>query len=331
MNLIIQKSGINEKSWDDLLKKSSTASWFQSKEAYDFYQNLPQLFTPFVVAVETTELRAVCVGYITKEKNIIKQYFSRRAIIYAGPMLADDCTKDEVENLLKGVKKVIGRRSIYTEIRNFHDYSKYKESFASLGFNYIPWLNLQVDTSSQEIVEKNLSKSRKRDLRTSFRDGADIIDKPSIEQVRDWYEILKKLYETKVKTPLFPCLFFEHLYQISSAHFLLVEVKKEIIGGTCVVGNTSILYEWFVCGDESNTYGIFPSTVATYAGLNYAQEKGFKMFDMMGAGSPDVYYGVRDFKAKFGGKTVENGRYKCLNNKLLYKIGEFIINYLKNR
>lgn len=331
MNLITQLTAINEQSWNDLLRKSSTASWFQSKEAYEFYLKLPQLFTPFVVAVETTELRAVCVGYITKESNSIKQFFSRRAIIYSGPMLANDCTDGEVKALVTGLKKVIGRRAIYTEIRNFHDYSRYKNLFASHGLDYVPWLNLQVDTSSQEIVDKNLSKSRKRDLRTSFRDGADVIDKPTIEQVRDWYAILENLYKTKVKTPLFPCAFFEQLFYMPSARFLLVEVKKEVVGGTCVVGNTSTLYEWFVCGDESNVYGVFPSTVATYAGINYAHEKGFKMFDMMGAGSPDVYYGVRDFKAKFGGKTVENGRYKCVNNRLLYKLGEFVINYLKNR
>ena len=53
----------------------------------------------------------------------------------------------------------------------------------------------------------------------------------------------------------------------------------------------------------------------------------------MGAGKPgDGGYGVRDFKAKFGGKIVEHGRFLHVNNKLKYfigKIGIYIIKKLK--
>ena len=49
-------------------------------------------------------LRAVCVGYLTVERNPIKQYFTRRAIIIGGPALADDATDEEVVALLEAVK-----------------------------------------------------------------------------------------------------------------------------------------------------------------------------------------------------------------------------------
>lgn len=54
----------------------------------------------------------------------------------------------------------------------------------------------------------------------------------------------------------------------------------------------------------------------------YAAEHGYVRFDMMGAGAPsDGGYGVRDFKAKFGGQLVEHGRFKYILNKPLYKLG----------
>ena len=40
----------------------------------------------------------------------------------------------------------------------------------------------------------------------------------------------------------------------------------------------------------------------------------------MGAGSPDEDYGVRDFKAKFGGRLVEPGRFISTHSILKYWI-----------
>jgi lipid II:glycine glycyltransferase (peptidoglycan interpeptide bridge formation enzyme) len=50
---------------------------------------------------------------------------------------------------------------------------------------------------------------------------------------------------------------------------------------------------------------------------------------MMGAGKPDEAYGVRDFKAKFGGKEVEHGRFLCVTKPLLYNIGVLGVKILK--
>ncbi|MCR5533532.1 MAG: hypothetical protein K6F10_06600 [Paludibacteraceae bacterium] len=36
---------------------SATGTWFQTPEAYGFYESLPELFRPFVVAVKSEEVR----------------------------------------------------------------------------------------------------------------------------------------------------------------------------------------------------------------------------------------------------------------------------------
>ena len=76
---------------------------------------------------------------------------------------------------------------------------------------------------------------------------------------------------------------------------------------------------------------IFPSTLATYAGMAYAAEHHLPLFDMMGAGKPEESYGVRDFKAKFGGELVEHGRYLCVCQKWLYQIGKWGVSLMKKR
>ena len=151
-----------------------------------------------------------------------------------------------------------------------------------------------------------------------------------MDEVKALYGILESLYATKVKTPLFPFEFFEKLYAEPWGRIFVVRLDGRIVGGTvCVCGDDTV-YEWFACGEDGISKSVFPSTLATYAGIRYAAENGYERFDMMGAGAPgDGGYGVRDFKVKFGGELVEHGRFKYVLNPLLYKLGTLGIKILK--
>lgn len=361
---ILSANNINRVEWSKLVASSATGTWFQGPEAYCFYESMPELFRPFLVAISNLgfqnsypngtitsnlELRGVCVGYVTVEKSPFKQFLTRRAIIIGGPVIANDATSEEVETLMKAVrdqfqvsncKLQIFKAPIYIETRNFNDYSRWKDAFEKAGFAYQPHLNFHVDTSSVEVAEANMGKSRKRDIRTTIREGVSIksiydlrfqiSDLEREQVVREYYVILEKLYKTKVKTPLFPVEFFLELSKHKDARFLLTELNGKIIGGTvCVAQEGKCLYEWFACGEDGVYPHVFPSCYATYAGIRYAVEHGMPRFDMMGAGKPDEAYGVRDFKAKFGGEEVEHGRFLCVTKPLLYKIGTIGVKMLK--
>ena len=333
MTQLLTYHDIDPQQWHSLVEHSPYATWFQTKEAYEFYASLPEEMTPFVYAIQRdSELRVLIVGYITREKNSIKQYFTRRAIIIGGPVIAANATEEDVKKLLYAVNNGLKGRVIYVEMRNFHDYSKWRNLFEANGFAYQPHLNFHVDTTSKEIVEKNLGKSRKRDIRTTIREGVTPVMQPTIEQVREYYQILHTLYTTKVKTPLFSWHFFEQLHHTEHARFILTEYQGRIIGGTvCVELPNRTLYEWFACGEDGVYNHIYPSCYATYLGIQYAAESGCQIFDMMGAGKPDEAYGVRDFKAKFGGELVEHGRFLYIRKPLLYWIGKMGVKLLKKR
>lgn len=330
-NIISTYKDIELDSWNILVQTSNTSTWFQSADAYNFYASLPELFKPFVYAIENSGLlKGIMVGYITREKSALKQFFTRRAIVIGGPALADNITDEELVLLLNTAKSELKHKAIYIETRNFNDYSKWRTVFEKCGFEYEEHLNFHIDTTSEEVVNANLGKSRKRDIRTSFRDGAIVAENPTLEQVKSYYEILLNLYKTKVKTPLFPFEFFQKLWEHKDGRFLLVELDGDIIGGTvCVEEQGKCLYEWFACGRDGESKSIFPSSVATYAGIKYAVGHGCARFDMMGAGTPAESYGVRDFKAKFGGKLVEHGRFCYVCKPLLYLIGKLGVKMLK--
>lgn len=347
MTQLLTYPDIDPQQWNELIQSSPTATWFQTPEAYEFYASNPEEMEPFAYAIEhNNALCAVCVGYITQEKNRIKQFFTRRAIIIGGPLLAEDATAEEVAALLDAVKKLqrsdlqsagrstaqrsTGLSPIYFETRNFHDYSRWKEVFRNSGFAYQPHLNFQVDTTSLELAQSNIGKHRWRYIRLSMRDGAKIIDNPTIEQVRTFYTILQDLYRTKVRTPLWSWDFFERLYHTEHARYILVELDGQIVGGTaCVCLPGKAVYEWYACGLDNCRDDIRPLSVAIWGEMQYAAENGYPLFDFMGAGKPDEPYGVRDFKSEFGGELVEFGRFLCVRKLLLYKIGKLGVKWLK--
>jgi hypothetical protein len=326
---ILDGNHIDCKAWTDLVKESSVATWFQTREAFEFYDSL-SFMEAFAVAVESGgTLKGVVAGYVQKDGRKLEQFFSRRAIVFGGPLLADDITDEELKVLLCALKEKLKRKAIFIETRNFNDYSCWKEVFVQCGFSYEPHLNFHVNTETIEIAQANIGKHRWRYIRVSMRDGARLVETPTMEQVEKFYGILAELYKTKVKTPLFPMEFFKKLFEQGSAKFFLVEYEGEIVGGTvCMCLEGKSLYEWMKCGNEHFHKNIRPSSLATWLGMQYAAENGYPRYDFMGAGKPNEAYGVRDFKAEFGGQLVEHGRFVYACNPFLYFAGKKYI-YVK--
>ncbi len=257
-NTILTYTEIDREAWSRLVQTSRTGTWFQSPEAYELFASLPEMFTPFAFGVvgkpesdsgqiiEAT-LRGVCVGYVTKEKSRLRQFFTRRAIILGGPCLAEDATDEEVTALLSTLNAQLStlnsQRStlntpIYIEIRNFNDYSRWRGAIEAAGFSYQPHLNFHVDCTDKQKMWERLSDNRKRQIRKGDTPPAPLSEgreRVSEQDVREWYGILQELYRTKVKTPLLPVEFFVQAYKQGVGQFLLIRHEGKIIGGSMVV------------------------------------------------------------------------------------------------
>lgn len=323
---------INKDSWASLVQISPVASWFQTPEAYRFFDSLSFL-EAFCIAVESDSvLKGVVVGYIQKDGGKFKQFFSRRAIINGGPLLADDISDEELIALLTTVKEKLTRKAIFVETRNFSDYSEWRPIFESNGYVFQPHYDVVVETASVEAVNKKLDRNRKRNIKKAIDNGLIIESEPNDSDIEAFYAQLQKLYSTKVKVPLYPIEFFKELAKQTSSRFFLAKNNEGlIIGGlVCVLLTSKSMYAWFACGEDALYKNLFPSVMVNYAGICYSAENNISKFDFMGAGKPDDGgYGVRDFKLKFGGDLVEYGRYQYVCNKFLFVIGTLGVKILK--
>ena len=326
MIIVRTYSEIDKQDWRLLAETSPLSTWFQTDEAYRFYQSVSDMCAFVYGVMEEDKLVGVIVGYTTHEKCKIKQYFTKRAIVVGGPLLDENISESALTMLLQTVKKQQGE-AIYIETRNLHDYSRWKSMFLANGFAYQPHLNIQVACNDQH----SMSEQRQRQVKKAIKNGAEICEASSEQEIRDWYQILCQLYRQKVRTPLWSEAFFLQFYRNGVGKYLLVKFEGKVIGGMmCPVLADKAIYEWYVCGLDEEYNEQYPSVMATYAAIEYAKRKGIPMFDFMGAGVPDKPYGVRDFKMEFGGEVVEYGRYLHIRKPLLYKIGKWGVKILKS-
>lgn len=323
---------INTDDWNKLVDESRFTSFFQTPICYNFYESL-KLLKPFVFGVEEDGvLQALVCGYIIAEGSLLKRFLSRRAIIPGGVLVAPQVSSDCVGFLMNHVKQELKNQAIYIEIRNYFDYSLYRSALENVLFQYQPHLNFHVSTVDVDSSLKQLSSTKRRDVKLSQQNGAKVVLAKTLDEINNYYTLLERLYKEKVKTPLFDYSFFEHLFLLNEAKFFLVKYQERIIGGSVCVGiGGSVLYEWFVCGLDREVKHVYPSTLATWGAIEYAAINHFDYFDMMGAGKPDESYGVREFKAKFGGTLVEHGRFCYICNPLLYAIGKFGVKLMKHK
>lgn len=313
------------------IEKKQYSSFFQTKEFYNFYANQKNI-EPFYYAVEEKgEILASVCGVVYNCDNIIKNYLTKRAVIFGGPIFDENkFSINALEVLLEGTNKKLKNKAIYIEVRNLNDYSSLREVFKKAGYSHNDHLNFKISCLNREEVNLRISKSKKRQMRQSIKNGAKIQEAESIAQVKQFYSLLKELYLTKVKLPLPDKSFFIDFFKLNLGKYLLVIFQDKVVGGImCPIHKKKTIYEWYICGEDGKYKGVYPSVLATMAPIEYAINHNIEIFDFMGAGMPDRDYGVREFKSKFGGDLVNHGRFLKINNPNLYKLGTQLLKIKK--
>ncbi len=286
-------------------------------------------------------MQGIVLGVVIRESDGLKGNFSSRTVVYGGPLISESHKRKThiAELLIEALLAAVAEKSVFTQVRGGYDMSAFDEVFAKFKFKWYPRLNLLIDTRLKAEVQRQLSSSRKRQIRTSLANKAKIVQPESEEQIKAFYSILYNLYKQKVKKPLPDYSFFQAFFSAIvqneskdfSAGYFLIEYEKEVIGGIlCPYLRNGTVFEWYVCGldQEYREKGIYPSVLATWAAIEFAVNGSSRQFDFMGVGIPGKPYGVRDFKMKFGGHQVNYGRYTRINNRWIYMIAEMGYNLL---
>lgn len=320
-------SEINENQWRKLIIKSQTASYFQTLECYEFYESLSFL-KPFVFGVtENDRLMGVMCGYVISAGNSLQRFFSRRAIVPGGLLLDPHISTEGLKALLEKAKTELSKKAIYIEVQNYKDYNEYRLIFESTKFNYEPFLNFYVPTYDVSTALGRLSDVLQKQLKIAQNAGVEWLETNQKEDIKAFYALLKRQHKKSPETTLFPLEFFEKLVKMPNGKIFVVKNKRKVVGGmACVILQGSTMYQWFMC-EENQTKGrdVYAGTMVTWSGIEYAAKNNIFRLEFMNIGNLTADYKAHEYKRKYGGQSVELGRFLWINKPLLYFIGRFVL------
>ncbi len=272
---------------------------------------------------------------------VIRQRISgipfQRVLVQGGPVISP-AEKDATAiagQLLENLKSDLPPDTVFVEIRNTGAPQAYPAVFTGQEFIWQDHLNSLLKMDTAEALFTGLKPSKQRQIRRGLENGAVIRPAGSAGDVEALYDLLKDLYRERVRKPLPPQSVFTGFYNTVQAEgsgvILVVAYRGKIIGGmVCAFSGRHTLHEWYVASERKSMKHLYPGVLSTWAGIAYAAGNGFSIFDFMGLGSPHQPYGTRDFKKQFGGETLNQGRWRYINNSFMYNIGVLGYRILKS-
>jgi lipid II:glycine glycyltransferase (peptidoglycan interpeptide bridge formation enzyme) len=318
MKITIQNS-LEEDRWTDFVKNHPDGNIFHTPEMFQVFNQTkgcrPQLW---VAVNEERVLALLPVVHVTLLNKFPLRHFTTRSIAY-GSILCVPGEEGEaaLTELLQAYNREAKHASLFTEMRNLCDLEPHQATLQKHGFAYEDHLNYLINLSrpAEEILQSFSRRARKR-IRHELREGKVIIKQVTgPEDVEICYRLLQQTYKA-AKVPLTDRSLFEAAFaQLSPKkmiRFTLAYVEKAPVAVSVDLLFKGVMYGWF--GGLDRAFGSYcPNELLTWHLIQWGAENGFHTMDFGGAGKPDEEYGVRDFKAKFGGDLVCYGRNICVH------------------
>ena len=322
---IIKRIGeLDKNKWSDFVYNHPNGNIFQTSEMYEVYQNSKNYEPVFLAVVNGKgEIAGTLLAVIQKEYSGLLGNFTARSIIHGGPLIKDD-DPDILDFILKEYNEIIKKKAIYSQFRNLWEWGNYKEIFRINGFEYEEHLNILVDlTKTEEQLWKEVYSKRRNEIRRATKEGTYFSIEHTEKALKKCYKILQDVYK-RAKLPIPDYNFFYNLHCMKSNAKLITfcaNYENEIIGCMLALYYKDTIYD-FYAGSMVTFYNKYPNDLIPWEVFKWGKENGYKVFDFGGAGKPDVPYGVRDYKKKFGGEFVNYGRYEKVHQPMMLEIAK---------
>lgn len=333
MQLVTNPKMLDEVKWDNFVK-ANNGSIFQSPFMWKVYEETNDI-SPFLSAIlENTSPKSLIVGIVQPEaKGILGKLYSR-TIIHGGPVFPPHSEAQYIEKILRSFNTQVQKLSVYNQIRNLADMSDYHGSFSGVGYKYEDHLNILIEINKEEPeLWEGLHPTRRKQIRRSYKRGISCtrMDAYEEEVINECYKMLSYLYK-RISLPLASYSFIDNAAKMLMPLGYLKVFKayygQEIVGFRMVLTYNNSIYDWYAASVEQHK-DKYINDVLPWEVIKWGSRNNYSVFDFGGAGKPDVEYGVRDFKLKFGGHLVNFGRYNKINKALLMKSGKLGLKILK--
>lgn len=320
---------LEEKQWTDFVDQHPQGNIFHTPEMFRAFSSTPGYRPTLWAAVDeqNTPLALLLPVQITVASRLFGS-LSRLAVAY-GSVLADLSPRGEqaLSKLLQTYQRTARREVLFTELRNLSDTQACQPTLRQCGFQYQDHLNFLADLNgSPNEMWKRITSSARRNIQKAQSSGMVISLASHVEEIAATYPILQQVYH-RIQVPLPPLsLFqavFENLSPLNRVKVLIARRENTPMGVLFLLIYKGVALYWYT-GTLREYISYRPSDLLMWSAMQLSQELGCHTFDFGGGGRPNEEYGVRDFKAKFGGKLVNFGRNICIHAPWRYRLSRTI-------
>lgn len=306
-------NSLPEEIWRDFVDRHPDGNIFHTPEMFRVAVESEWGKPEFWAAINAGRVLALFLPIRVSLHNGRLRYFTTRSVAFGSVLCAPGPEGlDALRLLLQAYKKNGGTDTLFTELRNISKMDAYQPILAEQGFVFEDHLNYIIDLeATPDVVFQRIGKRTRKNIRNGLNRGrVEIREVTEKTELFSCYELLRKTYQA-ARVPLAsPALFeaaFEFLYPQKMICFSLASVAGSPAAVSIELLYKGVAYGWY--GGMDRCFGAYnPNDLLMWYVLKSAAESGFVHYDFGGAGRPDEQYGVRDFKAKFGGRLVNYGR-----------------------
>ncbi len=305
---------------------------FHSTELFRIYEATPGYAPVLIVASIDNKPVAKLLSVLRKSVRIFPPGIITRCEIYGtGEYFDDTLDKETIFNdILERLTNEALRNSFLIEFRNLENAMFGYKSFRENSYFAVNWLRVRNSLHNIAKVEERFSPSRIRQIKKGLKNGAQVREIQTKEEIHDFARMLHHVYSSKIRRH-FPNIKFFHLLEShlmtkQQSKIFIVTYKEKIIGGSACIYSDDSAYLWF-SGGMRKTYALqYPGILAVWKALDDAKQRGFRHVEFMDVGLPFRKHGYREFVLRFGGKQSSTRRWFRFRwdwlNRVLIKIYE---------
>lgn len=265
-----------------------------------------------LVDANNGEMAALWPAVLTTVLGGLLRPLATRAVLFGGMLVAPGRRGEEaLAALLPAVNRRAWGRFLFTELRHQAAVTAWQAPLAAAGFHWEPHLNFLIDLrQSEEALWQGLSSSARRNVRSAQKKGVSAVTVSDQAGVETFYGLLCKVY-AHAAVHLTDISLFRRAFEVLGPQGQF-QIVLALADGIAIGGRASLLYkgrllDWYA-GADREAARFYPNDFLVWHLLQWGHAQGYQVFDFGGAGHPDKPYGVRDFKERFGGQSVNYGR-----------------------
>jgi CelD/BcsL family acetyltransferase involved in cellulose biosynthesis len=304
---------LDERRWRDFVDNHPDGNVFHTPEMFQVFARARGHRPTLWAAEDGGQLQALMLPVEITVLDGLLRGLTSRAVAYGSVLAAPGAVGQRgLAHLLDAYTDAVGSRVLFTELRNVSDLSALQPVLNEHGFRYEEHLNYLIDLNrTPDAILESFGRRTRKQIRRGLRAGEVVVREVTERaDLAACYDLLRRTYE-RAQVPLADISLFEAgfdiLYPKGMIRFALARAGDAPAAVSVELVYKDVVYGWY--GGVAREYGSrVPGELLMWDVLCWGAETSHRVYDFGGAGNPDQEYGVRDFKAKFGGTLVGYGR-----------------------